>query len=171
MGGTGSNRWKGYCRRKTVSEVPSLPALRVARALDRKPEGGELVAVEVREPVEASVCLEMQRRQWGPPIPWLLCPDCGHRRRVLYFDGRVSCRHCLNLGYDSWLFPRNVAPILRAPMVAKKAEARRAALNEYKRQWKAYRGEPSQIGTMSPISPPLAGFHRLGQASDSAPTR
>ena len=158
MGGIGSNKWKGYRRRKTVSEVPSLPALRVARALGRKPEGGELVAVEVREPVEARVHLEMQFRQWGPPIPWLLCPDCGHRRRVLYADGRISCRQCLNLGYDSWLFPRHLAATLRAPMVAKKAELRRDSINEYKRRWKAGRYDVPTIE-----GPPLnsVGNHPL----------
>lgn len=54
--------------------------------------------------IDCSLWIERTPCNYGGTRPWFLCPSCGRRCAVVYFDaagGRYACRHCLRVAYLS----------------------------------------------------------------------
>ena len=74
------------------------------RSIDSRLMQRELTAGDTQIFVHGClVPLDWTSCTYGGYRAWFLCPDCGRRAALLYLvgPGNVSCRHCLNLDYDS----------------------------------------------------------------------
>lgn len=64
-------------------------------------EGGNWATVTYG-PRQWAIGLEYTPLHFGGHRRWLCCPECSQRRQALYIlNGRLSCRVCLNLRYES----------------------------------------------------------------------
>ncbi len=106
MGGIGSGRRPGKTRRRTTQELPALDVRELFRRGLIPPHAPGLIFKGVRFPSGEEVRLPLA---WTPCLfagerPWFVCPGCGRRAAILYFDperGRLLCRLCLGLLYPS----------------------------------------------------------------------
>ncbi len=108
---------------RTVEVAPRL-SLSHLRELDQWPKiiTEEEVTINVKfegTAITTKVALVFDRSLFGLR-PWLSCPECGSRRRDLFFDGGdLKCRRCARLLYYAQRLPasswRDVAlPLMRA---------------------------------------------------------
>ncbi len=139
MGGSGSGRWGGHCKRRTVEScqlVEVRPGGRIvgrfnegAWRLSPMNEGDQLFLTLERNLNGRKVLQAIEVMPWSPPLGgrafWLSCPLCRRNFRKLFappgqFDFR--CRQCWGLAYQSsqeaHLWDRGFALALLAPILS-----------------------------------------------------
>jgi hypothetical protein len=137
MGGTGSGRWGGHRKARTVESCAcvQIGAGRKVSAttsggisqIDQEKQGDEsyLVLRGRRNGRQAGIWIQIQfwKPRFGGRSLFLLCPGCGRKCRTLYTPPEVAeyrCRLCRKLVYESsqtaHLWDRGFAAALLAPM-------------------------------------------------------
>jgi hypothetical protein len=98
--------------------------LRRWRPLWTPTPGGFLVLFSYRfadgREAKESVRINAQPRSLGGLAYFLVCPECGHQRRMLYAAQRLACRQCAGLRYvaaslrDPWKLHSHFCDLLEA---------------------------------------------------------
>ena len=126
MGGMNSTRWANTRTRRLTSDYPQLDVLMLWKndclgagtrfglrlpTSDVSNFGGQAYADRIvltwRGPSYSEDCilpvwLSWTRPNYGGSRPWFLCPHCGRRVQILYYQrDSFACRTCSDLAYQS----------------------------------------------------------------------
>jgi len=118
MGGSGSGRWDGHRKRRTVESCCCLAVMSGGNVSGTMPSGHWEGSFEKRDGL-AFLVLRGEKDGWraeesievlfwyprlGGKSLWLLCPGCGRKCRKVYAPPGVAkyrCRRCWGLAYTS----------------------------------------------------------------------
>jgi len=159
MGGSGSGRWDGHRKARTVESCCYLsivgPSVKGTMPggnwrIDHEKQGDTrfLVLRGNRDGWTAEVWIELLF--WNPRFGgrsfWLLCPRCGRKCRKLYAPPGVAdyrCRLCWRLSYESsqeaHRWDRGTAAAMLAPMYAAQGISMRQVEKAMRADFKAQR--------------------------------
>jgi hypothetical protein len=105
MGGSGSGRWGS--RRPIAEGLQRFDLAEYMRRPDaQKPYDGCIATISNGK-ISAQIRYTETATCFGGRRPWILCPRCSVRCRVLFLGfGRIACRRCFRLRYQSQTMDR-----------------------------------------------------------------
>lgn len=162
MGGSGSGRWSGQRKKRTVESCCCISAQPGGKFSATVPGGTWRITIE-RQGDATYLVLRGERDGWtaeeriemlswkprfGGKSFWLLCPRCGRKCRKLYTPPGVAkyqCRQCWGLAYessqDAHRWDRGKAAAMLAPFFAREGVSMREVEKVMRRDFKEQRAE------------------------------
>ena len=106
MGGSGSGRW-GSSRRPIAEGLQRFDLAEYLRRPDAVKLNAACIGTISNGKISAQIRYTETSTRFGGRRPWMLCPRCSRRCRVVFLGfGKVACRRCFRLRYQSQALDR-----------------------------------------------------------------